>query len=97
MSQLPLDDGMPAGQFRENLNDNLSQLFAGGGNPVPVFDFTQVSPQDTWTVNHDLGVYPSVVIRDASGVVVNADIRYTSTLQLIITFASPFAGSCRCI
>lgn len=59
--------------------------------------FTQtVTAQTTVTVNHNLGVYPEVIVLDASGNQVMADIQYTSVNQIVVTFGAPFTGTVIC-
>jgi hypothetical protein len=54
------------------------------------FDFS--IPQAVWTINHNLGQFPSVTLVDTTGAVVLADILYVNNNQIIVTFSQPFAG-----
>lgn len=45
-----------------------------------------------WTVNHNLGYYPSVVVIDSAGTVIVGDVEYLGTSQLKIYFSAPFSG-----
>lgn len=56
---------------------------------------TQSSPSATWTVNHNLGYYPSVQIRSTGGVVIGGRVVHTSVNQSVITFNTPLAGTAR--
>ena len=53
---------------------------------------TQSSSASTWTVNHNLGRYPSVDVIDSAGTQVIGDIQHTSINQAVLTFDNPFAG-----
>lgn len=65
-----------------------------GGNTTADVSYThsQITPQKTWQITHNLGKYPSVVVVDSAKTVVIGDISYVSTNSLIITFCSAFAG-----
>ena len=55
----------------------------------------QSSPALVWTVNHNLGVRPTVSLVDTGGNEVQADIVHTSANQLQVRFALPLAGVAR--
>lgn len=65
--------------------------FTGGGgggtylHPQPV-------ASTTWTINHPLGGYPSVVALDSLGEHVEPGIQYVTTSQVVLTFATPISG-----
>lgn len=48
-----------------------------------------------WTINHNLGLRPTVSILDAGGNEVEADVLHMSANQLLIRFAIPVAGLAR--
>lgn len=52
----------------------------------------QSSPSSTWTVAHNLGKMPSVMVVDTADTVFVGDVAYTDNNNLVITFASPFSG-----
>jgi hypothetical protein len=54
--------------------------------------FTQSTPATTWTINHDLGKYPSVNIVDSANDEVIGEVNYTSTSQIVIRFSAAFSG-----
>lgn len=45
-----------------------------------------------WTITHNLGTYPGVIVKDSTGAVVETDIEYLSLSVVRITAASPFSG-----
>lgn len=60
--------------------------------PHSTIVFTQTIASDTWTINHNLGQFPSVTVVDPTGKVVLADVQYMSNMQIVVTFSLPFAG-----
>jgi hypothetical protein len=52
----------------------------------------QQTPSASWSVTHNLGKYPSVMIIDSVNNHVEGDIEYTSANTLTITFSSTFSG-----
>lgn len=53
---------------------------------------TQGSALDVWTIEHNLGKYPSVSVVDSGGSVVYGNIDYIDNDSLTVTFAAPFGG-----
>lgn len=53
---------------------------------------TQSSPSATWTINHSLGGYPSVMVVDSAATVVVGEVSYVSTSQIVVEFTAPFSG-----
>lgn len=56
------------------------------------FVYEQVASASTWVISHPLDKFPSIIIVDSAGSVVNGDITYNSTSQITVTFSSPFGG-----
>ena len=60
------------------------------------FVFEQGVPASTWTIQHNLGKFPSVSVVDtlntANGQVYYGDVKYTDSNNLTVTFASAFSG-----
>ena len=52
------------------------------------YTHNQSSISDTWTINHNLGRYPSVTVIDSGNTVVQGTIVYNSANQLTVTFFS---------
>lgn len=46
----------------------------------------------SWTINHTLGGYPSVMVVDSARTVVIGDVIYNSTSQIVVNFSSAFSG-----
>lgn len=65
-------------------NDDIPQ--------AATYTHSQITPADTWTINHDLGKYPSVTIVDSARNTVIGSVRYVSTDIVELTFTTSFAG-----
>lgn len=61
--------------------------------PLVSYDHVQGSDSDVWTIEHNLGFYPSVTVFLSSGDVVEGAIEHQSTNALTITFSVPISGS----
>lgn len=59
------------------------------------FDFFQVSPDTTWTINHNLGFKPTVSLYTTGGLVFEAEIIHTSINQSVVYLSSPTNGYAR--
>jgi hypothetical protein len=64
---------------------------SGGTDPLE-YAHTQTLSLATWTITHNLGKYPGVMIVDTGGNVVIGEVRYVSLNQLVITFSAAFSG-----
>lgn len=53
---------------------------------------TQNTAASTWTINHNLGKYPSVTVVDSAGDQVEGDVNYPGLNQATVTFSAPFSG-----
>lgn len=62
------------------------------GEPGGIYIHEQSSPAATWTVTHNLNIYPVPQIVDSSGNTVEGDITYVSANTLTVSFSSAFAG-----
>lgn len=54
--------------------------------------FTQGTPSATWTINHNLGKYPSINVVDESNDEVVGAVNYTNNNQIVVTFSAAFSG-----
>lgn len=62
----------------------------GGGDKNYVH--TQSTPAATWTVSHNLGKRPAVVVVDSAEDVVYGDIQYINDNTVTLTFSGAFSG-----
>lgn len=52
----------------------------------------QLGASNSWTVNHNLGKFPSVVVIDSGGNTILPDPDYIDDNTLILNFSVPFGG-----
>ena len=52
------------------------------------FQFPVTTAASTWTINHNLGRFPSVTVVDTGGTIINGSVIYNSNNQLTVTFFS---------
>jgi hypothetical protein len=79
---------------------SLSELIStngSNGSAALGYEQTFYDPLSCWTVNHNLGRYPMIVVLSLGGSEIDAEITHTSRNQLTAQFASPQAGLIRCI
>lgn len=63
------------------------------GTPGGVgYTHSQTIPLATWTVAHNLGRYPSIMVTDHLGNVVHGDVRYVDENIVQVTHGSPITG-----
>ena len=58
---------------------------------------TQATPATTWTINHNLGRYPSVELFNSGMQEIDAEIAHPSTNQTVVTLIPATAGLARLI
>lgn len=63
------------------------------GEAAQTKTYHQVIPASVWVINHNLGVFPSVVVVDSANSVVEGDILHNSPNQVTLTFVGAFAGT----
>ncbi len=64
------------------------------GGEAFVFVHTE-SEETTWTIHHNLGVYPNVYVIDTAGTHCEGAVENLDENSLTITFSSNFAGQAR--
>jgi len=67
-------------------------IVQGPSDVDKTFVFTQGSAANTWTVNHNLEKFPSVMVVDSGNNVVVGEITYTNNNSLTLSFSSTFSG-----
>lgn len=67
------------------------------GPGVTGYTHTQASSSATWPITHNLGRYPSVAVRLATGDRVLPDVADSSLNALTLTFATPQTGTAQLI
>jgi len=68
---------------------NLRGPAGAGGN---VFVHDQQVASASWTINHSLNIYPTVVVVDTANEVVVGDVTYVDLNNVQVSFAAPFSG-----
>lgn len=63
-----------------------------GGAATSSYIHTQMVAATIWTVEHNLGKYPSVTVVDSGNTVVVGEVRYIDTITVVLTFTSSFSG-----
>ncbi len=76
--------------YRNNAWVEWSSGGGGGGSTHQAITFS--SPNTTWTINHNLGLYPSVTTVDSSGDVIIGEVSYTNNNTIVITFSEAVSG-----
>jgi hypothetical protein len=76
---------------------NLGRPFAhgedrSGGGGDKHYHFVQNTPSDTWSVTHNLNKYPSVLVRDSAGSIIEGECNYDTLNTMTLTFSAPFSG-----
>jgi hypothetical protein len=61
--------------------------------PLVSYEHEQASASDTWTIEHNLGFYPSVTVFLSSGDVVEGSISHDDQDTLTITFSVAISGT----
>ena len=61
-------------------------------SPFDTYEFEQTEASTEWTINHNLGKHPSVMVVDSQGNQVFADVVYDSNNQLTVNFYYEVSG-----
>jgi hypothetical protein len=64
--------------------------YSGSGDAY--FPFTQTVASSEWFIQHNLGKFPSVTVKDSSGHQVFGDVNHLDANSLVVSFSAPFAG-----
>jgi len=67
-------------------------VFTLSSQGAPTFIFNQPTPSTTWTIQHDLGKFPSITVIDTGDTVVTGQYTYTDNNNVTLTFSAGFAG-----
>ena len=73
--------------------DNLASYYIANDKfGAGTYTFTQSSAATTWTIDHNLGKFPSVTVVDSSNNVVVGFQTYNNNNQIVLTFSAAFSG-----
>jgi hypothetical protein len=59
---------------------------------VVTYIHSQMSASAEWTINHNMGKYPSVAVVDSAGNAILGEVQYINENSLVVGFSAPFAG-----
>lgn len=97
MSRLPTPDNDI--KVRRTTERRLTRLEregtrAGGGVPIDdkTFVYTQNAAVAVWNIAHGLNKFPAVQVVDAAGTLIWADVSWTDTNNVVVTFSVAVAG-----
>ena len=67
-------------------------IYAGDTEPDKTYVYTQLSPSELWTIQHNLDKFPSVTAVNTNNIVYYGDITYIDENNLTIEFSAGFSG-----
>lgn len=105
-SDLPPDEGSGRGfayeweraaaqitQTLETTAADIAQQIADiDAGVAPTFRFEQASPVSVWTILHELGGFPSVLVMDSTGQELISEVHYPDDQTVVVTHGQPYSG-----
>ena len=79
--------------FVDQLMRQIAAGGGGGGTGVQTFEFAQNSAASVWTVTHNFGGYPTVLILDQNGQELCAELHYPDEDKVVIVHGQPYTGT----
>lgn len=89
--------GAPGVPVDRDFSFYIPDLASTNNPPQEFFEFVQLTPATTWTINHNLGRRPVTELFSVGGVEFDAQVTHTSINQCIVSLTSALAGSARLI
>lgn len=74
-------------------SNDASELLAMNMSPDLNYFHEQNIPAQVWTIEHNLGKYPSVNVLDSSGSEIIGDIQYLNSNTVQLNFSAAFSGT----
>ena len=68
-----------------------------GADGADVYVHSQSTPASVWTIDHNLGTFPSVYVLDTAGDECEGDVDNPTVNRTVITFSASFAGTARLV
>lgn len=84
--------GIPEKDVSEKISSGSSPESVGSGGSDITYIHTQLTASSEWTIQHNLGKFPSVTVVDSAGSVVLGETEYLDRNTVRLTFSSAFAG-----
>lgn len=72
--------------------ETLTDIGAAPSSHIHNFVFEQVTPAQVWSITHNLGKYPSVIVVDSAKTVVLGQIDFVDVNNVTLNFNSEFTG-----
>ena len=73
-----------------SVNVSIGGVIGGSGDAH--YTHTQNSASSSWSVKHDLGKKPSVMVVDSADTVLHGEIEYTDLNNIVIKLSAPTSG-----
>ena len=67
-------------------------VFTLSSQGVPTFVFTQGAAATQWSIQHNLGKFPSVSVINNNNVVINGEVKYIDNNNIQLNFSAGFSG-----
>ncbi len=64
---------------------------------APAYVHNQAAASTQWTINHNLGYFPSIDLFDSGSQLIEAQVYHQSTNIMIATFSIPISGFARLV
>ncbi|WP_018407936.1 hypothetical protein [Methylocystis rosea] len=74
----------------------LAEMLRGPPGPIGGYTHVQLSASAAWTINHNLGVKPTISLYSVGGVEFEGQITHVTDNQAVINLATSIAGFARC-
>lgn len=78
--------------FIDQVFRDLASGGGGGGGSVS-FEYDQTIAAATWNISHGMGGYPSVLVIDASGQELIAEVHYPDDDTVVVIHGQPYSGT----
>jgi hypothetical protein len=85
------------GYLTQDKGDARYAALGSTGGGLAAYVHTQSTPATTWTINHNLGRYPSVELFNSGMQEIDAEIAHPSVNQTLVTLNPATAGLARLI
>lgn len=79
-----------------SLRETLAQVVIPPAPPAPLFVHYQTTALSVWTVNHNLGMMPSVELWNSGGQFFEAEVLHTSDNRFLVILNTAITGTARC-
>lgn len=74
----------------------LGEMLRGPPGPIGGYTHVQSSPSAAWTINHNLGVKPTISLYSVGGAEFDGQITHVTDNQAVVNLATAVAGFARC-